>query len=272
MADKNIYKYVNSFDEHRQKLESYKEDSAESFLGKSTCDAFKDDVPGIESNDFLNICHKGTYYLYTQYKTNYDIITDIACVYLYFWIYHYILKEKAIDIKKMVYINLMDASGATNMDTYQFYGKYVTEDILKKMKDLYDMYSNLNNLEDNCSSDSEFNFLNDCASSYMCYQEICKSNKDPDFCAKIEYQILPSFRKRKIYVFIIIPIVLLLIISLSLFYVSKFTKHDSWIRLLIKRIKNKFNSIDEVWDSLQTYEVSSNISRNMRCNILYNTE
>ncbi|GAW84015.1 variable surface protein [Plasmodium gonderi] len=218
------------------------------------------------------------------------------------------LLNKPIVVKKKVFDYLLGASGASNEDTYSYYVEYVSKGMMNKLRDLYDMYTKINQSQNKCNRDNECKLLKECASLYLKYKKTCESNNDRDFCyalddfknyyntqikiisyGKFENHMLPSFQKYNISIFIIIPIVVILVISNSLFYVSKvnydffysyicykkkifFTKHDSWIRLLIKRIKNKFNNIDEMWDSLQPYEASSDTSSNIRYNILYNKE
>ncbi|GAW82731.1 variable surface protein [Plasmodium gonderi] len=244
--------------------------------------------------DLSSTCRTVTHYLQNQKSTN-EINTYVGCMYLYYWLYNDLLHKN----KNSVYIkNLYDAFiNAFNRNTVtpicSDFNMHLTQEVLENLKDIYEINTKLYNFingRGECSGDRKCKCGEECANTYMRHQKNCQSNQYPDFCNalknirqqyneemekekcnNIEYQILPIFQAKNIRVSPLIPIVIILVISIFLFNIYKFTTFGSYFRRIIKRKRNKWNNIVEEYNMFQNYETMNSIPKNSIYNIKYSS-
>ncbi|GAW84139.1 variable surface protein [Plasmodium gonderi] len=243
-------------------------------------------------NYVQSICEKFDKYTCTiQHHRGTSVTYNSSCKYLYYWLYHYNNNEWNIDEVKKLYDALISADSTSHQHLCKTYNvTTITEDVMPKLKDLHDMYTNLNILEKNSSSQYEdkCKCAKDCAELYMKYKNSCESNNYFDLCNELiyvrekynelsttkcydqlTYKTLPLFKKNNITVPILITIFLILIISITLFNLHKFTPYNSCFQGTLRRKRNKWNNIDNDYNIFQSYKNVSSAALKSRHHILY---
>ncbi|GAW84299.1 variable surface protein [Plasmodium gonderi] len=243
-------------------------------------------------NHVKSICEKFDKYTCTiQRHSDTSVPYNSSCKYLYYWLYHYNNNEWNIDEVKKLYDALISADSTFHQLLCKTYiVTTITEDVMPKLKDLHGMYRNLNILEKNSSPQSEdkCKCANDCAQLYMKYKNSCESNNYFDLCnelinvrkkynelsttkcyKQLTYKMLPLFKRNNIIVPIVITIIVILIISITLFNLHKFTPYNSCFQGTLRRKRNKWNNIDKDYNIFQSYKNMNSATMKCRQNILY---
>ncbi|GAW84627.1 variable surface protein [Plasmodium gonderi] len=289
---KSIYGYINLFPVCERTKNSITKDNEGAF--NSVCLEDTNISEDIKS-DFNSICKNVLSYFNMMEKGKHsdNNILDGTCVYLHYWLYQYHLKEKNnknIIAKKLcdALINRNNINGDPICENYKDF--HITEDVLKKMKDLYDMNTNVNNLSNSCTKGNTCESANKFALSYKSYKSECESYKDGDFCKILDeyknkynskiidliddtamYEILYSFQRNNIFRTIISVIAGALFILLFIFILYKFCRDISCLLRGIIRKKNTRNNIDEEWNVLTLSDPSPNTTKNRKHNISYHS-
>ncbi|GAW84145.1 variable surface protein [Plasmodium gonderi] len=286
-----IYIYVDLFDKKKGIYEEcktkYKEQSLNNY-----CDQVNSvDRNGI--NDFDNTCPYIIDCIYDQ-KEDGEKINDHVCIYLYYWLYeNYYKNEGDFENVKKRYEVYLKAYANYQHSICDYYKNNFTDVILKKLKDIYDMNTELGNIKNSkgpCSS-SKCKCAKKFYEIYNKYVNDCKSNNDRVFCKALkkyigEYnkqmangnscngipEFLPLFQTYNIKVYIIIPIVAALMITLFIFIMYKFTILGSCLqnRIIIKR--NLRNNLYNECNILQESQMSCSNLRNRIYYILYSSD
>ncbi|GAW83929.1 variable surface protein [Plasmodium gonderi] len=234
-----------------------------------------------------------------KYFDNYTsaVVQDTAnsikfsCMYLYYWLYYYNNEKRNTEKVNELYKALISAD-STSHNTLCPQSDYttITEDVMLKLKDLHNMYTKINYIQNNSSPQSEnkCNDANECAKLYMKYKVSCESNSYPDFCYELinvretynalsttncfdqlTHKMLPLFQKNNIRVPIVITIVVILLISITLFILHKLTPYNPCFQGILKRKQNKWNNVDEDYNMFQSYKNVNNAPMKSRHHIFY---
>ncbi|GAW84098.1 variable surface protein [Plasmodium gonderi] len=283
----NIYKKVHLFDQEKTRIEQFTHDNTES----KYCVSKNIKHDSIEENYYKNNCPKAVSYL-DNWETDIPITgLDTYCIYLYYWIYVEGFKKSYNNYIKTIYDEFLKAYENLDTKICNDYKEIITDDILGKLHDLYEMNCKLNNRNNECFNADRCESAKECSSIYMKYEEECELNNHTDFCKELEelrnrynekmetlscpnfeYQILPSFQTYNIKVFILMPFVMILIISIFLTILYKFTSCASYFPYRRIRKKNTYDSVREENNIFQCSKVTDTISANKEYIILYNSE
>ncbi|KMZ95753.1 hypothetical protein PVMG_05352 [Plasmodium vivax Mauritania I] len=99
----------------------------------------------IQVKYFDNICKKSMKYLkdLERKHTSYLEITQ-GCIYLYYYLPADMFEEDAYNYKKLsIYKDfLYEYASTVQSDIWKYYEKNISDDILLKIKDLFDLYNN----------------------------------------------------------------------------------------------------------------------------------
>ncbi|GAW84287.1 variable surface protein [Plasmodium gonderi] len=221
-------------------------------------------------------------------------VMDGTCVYLHYWLYYDHLKtnhNQNMNAKKLcdALIKLNNEKVDPICQNYKDFD--ITEDMLKKMKDLYDINTNVNALKTSCTKNETCEIANTIVSKYKRYMYECESHGDVNFCKILEdykneynskimhlndgtatYEILYSFQRNNIPHTIISVMGGTLFWLLFLFILYKFRGDVSYLRTVIRRMRNARNNMDEEWKILTCSDLSHRITRNRTHNISYHSE
>ncbi|GAW84110.1 variable surface protein [Plasmodium gonderi] len=220
------------------------------------------------------ICKKFDNYT-NAIQTNIDtnVSYNSSCIYLYYWLYYYNNNNERniVEVKKL-YDELISADSTAHQELCKTYiGTTITDDVMSKLKDLHVMYTNLDNIEENNSSQcaDKCSCANECSALYVKYKDSCELNSYSNFCnelknvrekynelsttkcsVQLSYKKLPLFQKYNITIPIFIP-------------------YNSCFQGTIRRKRNKWNNIDEDYIIFQSYHNVSSAAMNSKHNILY---
>ncbi|GAW84313.1 variable surface protein [Plasmodium gonderi] len=289
--EKDIYKLAKDFPTLGSIMKNTTLSSGNSITGNCISfrrEKFQNFFPSVE-----NICKKVEDYTEIIEKQHWDMLnkSKSSCIYLYYWLYYYNNNKNMGHIKSLFHELLKAIDTSHNNICSEIAYTTITDDEMQKLKDLHDMYTKLNNIENNTTSfDDKCSCANECAISYMKYKNPCESNSFSDFCNELKnvrekynalstikscnhltYKILPLFQKNNITFPVVITIILILLISITLFILLKFTPYNSCFQGALSRKRNKWNNIDEDYVIFQSYKNESNASMNNRHHILYHT-
>ncbi|GAW84093.1 variable surface protein [Plasmodium gonderi] len=242
-------------------------------------------------NHVKSICEKFDKYTCTiQLHSNTSVPYNSSCKYLYYWLYYYNNMQTNVEEVKKLYDEMISADSTAHQNLCRKYVTTITEDVMPKLKDLHGMYKNLNILEKNSSPQSEdkCSCANKCAELYMKYIGSCESNNYSDFCNELKnvrhkynalntikscdeltYKILPLLQKNNIRIPIVITILVILLISITLFILHNFTPYNSCFQGTLRRKRNKWNNIDKDYNIFQSYKNVNSATMKSRQNILY---
>ncbi|KMZ94660.1 hypothetical protein PVMG_02549 [Plasmodium vivax Mauritania I] len=166
------------------------------------------------------------------------------CKYFLYWLYYEVL-EKKVDYHKVlkfyedVIKGYMEESGNRHLDDYVSFRSDKTIEKFIKLTEMYDYFHKFKE-EDKQHADRKCGYARECVLLYNKNIEICEEGNDYDFCYELdnlkksydEYMItnedcsglqktLESYRLFNPTVVIITPFSILLVISLSLFFLYK---------------------------------------------------
>ncbi|GAW84539.1 variable surface protein [Plasmodium gonderi] len=281
---KEFLKYENIMNNSDSTGSSLNEDN---FIGITN-----ENFPGF-SNNVKTICNKFDKYTTTIQTSHYTtMLNNSSCLYLYYWIYYYNNNnQRNIEEVKKLYGELINADSTSHKEICKNYVvTTITEDIMLKLKHLHDMYTKLNSIQNNSSFQcrDKCKCANECAQLYMEYKNPCESNSYSDFCNELinvretyntlnktqcfdqlTYKMLPLFQKSNMAVSIVITIIVIFLITLTLFIMHKFTPYNSCFQGTLRRKRNKWNNIDKDYNIFQSYKNVSSPAMKSRHHILY---
>ncbi|GAW83899.1 variable surface protein [Plasmodium gonderi] len=286
-----IYRHINLFDNYKQKIDEFQSKSDRG-SEDSYCNKAKSSE-NINIQEFSTLCPQAISFLNDNTESGKDYAKDEACIYLYYWLYVELNnKNKAYSDIKKCYDGFLQAYKNLAVSTCEYYENNITELILKKIKDIYDMNKGIQNMEQKGESycNDKCTCAKKCFDIYKTYMNECKSNNDNDFCnalenVRVKYnekmsgqncendtpQAIHSLQPYSIRIPILFSIGIILSMCLFLFILYKYTPYDSFFRCARVRKKIKWNNVDNNGNILQLYEISNGNFNNNKCHILYNT-
>ncbi|GAW84032.1 variable surface protein [Plasmodium gonderi] len=234
------------------------------------CNYFKGKFPNTFNSNVEDICYQSLAYLDKVYTTYESSLEETAFIYFYYWIYKYKLKKggNVEDIKKLYkeLIEKFDESWYSHTRLKKYKEKYIPDNELEDLMNLHDMYKSFILIKNKCEPNKNENYCNTIKDIMNKYnpQVIIETNKTstPKELHYCQVNIVKS---------IIITIVITLVISSLLVIIYKFIPYGSFMNFPIKRNRNKCNNTYDEWNSMQSSEISSNISRNRIYDVLYNS-
>ncbi|GAW84532.1 variable surface protein [Plasmodium gonderi] len=275
-----IYIYVDLFDKKKKYYDTCIGNTYEN-ISKAYC--INDELNNIGIQDFVETCPMIIDCLYEQRETATEKVKDEDCISLFYWTYDkYYKDKKEYDNIKKHYHGFLQAYNNYTVSICHYFKENLTEDVLKKLRDIYDMNTELNkiktnnvsNISDKCVCAKKF------AEVHKKYENMCKSNDDKHFCTELnklttEYNLqiknitcenntpsyLSLFQRYNKKAHIYVPIV-----------VALFTIWGSFLRNIIIRKRNISNNLYKESNMLQPSQKFSSNSRNKNYNILYNSD
>ncbi|GAW84148.1 variable surface protein [Plasmodium gonderi] len=227
-----IYIHVPLFDEKKKLYEECKEKYKD-----QESDAYCKRVAEVDrqgTTDFSITCPYIYQCIYDQ-KENGEHIYDNVCIFLYYWLYeNYYKNEGDFENVKKRYEVYLKAYAEYQQPICDYYKSNITKEVLEKLKDIYDMNTELDNIKNSkgpCSS-SNSECAKKCCDIYKKYEDGCIS-------------------KTKIFVFTICGSCL----------------HNRIIRKTYLR-----NNLYNEWNILQEPQMTSCNSRNRTYNVLYSSD
>ncbi|KMZ89695.1 hypothetical protein PVMG_04525 [Plasmodium vivax Mauritania I] len=196
----------------------------------------------MQGNFFDKLCKKSMKYLNNLESTHPSPLEKTqGCIYFYYYLPENMFNEDVYHNKKLsIYKDfLREYAYITSSNIWQYYEKNISDDILLKIKDLFDLYSNF----DEFKKDYKCDCGNKCVYIYNSLIVECYKGINGDFCQEMEkfkekynhyrstnegcdsvQKSLPSAKTFFIIFFIIIPLVILSIISSIIFIIYKVNK------------------------------------------------
>ncbi|GAW84085.1 variable surface protein [Plasmodium gonderi] len=265
--DNNIYDYISSFPGCKKTLEDQKAKRDRSYIGK--CEDIMKKYLTDNSSDNYIICTTAMSYIDNLSRYKNEIPQNILCSYLYYWIYHELLKKgKSCDTKNLYqkFMSIYDYPGIHNpCKTYA--DNITSNDNFEKVKYLYETSLCLRTIE----HDEEI-----CEDNHFCatLKNIIKTYNDKNIselceCDKPErLSSMQTNTKANIIITILVTLVVLLLLFIFLKYTSFLTRLPYKLRRKISEFINK----EEEMNMLHQHEDFNSISMNNGYNIVYNSE
>ncbi|GAW84634.1 variable surface protein [Plasmodium gonderi] len=223
------------------------------------------------SNVSDNKCHHAMSYL-TDLNANENSSLNVAgCYYFYYWIYADILNNEiknTDDIKNIyegllnIYIKAFKTFNRTHV--CEEYKNTFTNDDVRKLTAIYNIYNSIDVLRDLCGSNREDNFCNEIETIINKYNIIRKYTSKEISETKT---LTPC--SNNIGVHIIITAVVTLLILIISFTIYKFTTFGTWLRDAIIRKKRHWNNTSDDINLFESSDLSSRNLRNNEYDILY---
>ncbi|EDL42767.1 variable surface protein Vir15, putative [Plasmodium vivax] len=258
------------------------------------CIAFKQELIQEHNNIFKNMhCSQAKHYLNNVERIRNPNNISNACKYFLYWLYIIVLKKdlekhKILKIYKDVLTAYIDESGNEN---FRNYVNFFSEETIKKIIKLTEMYDYFYKFKEEQISHENVkcNHAENCIRLYNENIKVCEEGNDYDFCYELDNlkesydtymksyegcrnlpKTLESYRLYNPATVIITPFSILLVMSLSLFFLYKFTPFGSFFR---KRRKNKKKIPDnldyETHFPPHTSQRVNNYNNNRQYNISY---
>ncbi|GAW84502.1 variable surface protein [Plasmodium gonderi] len=266
IIDYNLMRYFSICNEM---IDKHKDDGED--LWGNDCNATFNNSSSVYSIN-RKICQQALLYLADIHNINDMYLGEYGCKYLYYWISPNLNKWKNdIDDIKSVYIKLLNLYGnkflkGLNHKCYK-YKDDITEDDLQVLKAMYDIRTYASNNKkigyDNVYNGNDFSVAVNIIKNH--YELPVKT----EIREVVKDQLIPC-NKTNIGVPIIITVIVMLITSIFLFMLYKYTTLGSYLRLRVKNIKRNMNNDNEEWNKRQSTEISRNILSDSRYNIFYN--
>ncbi|GAW84578.1 variable surface protein, partial [Plasmodium gonderi] len=161
----NIYLYINLFPVCQEAIDQCAQDSENK--EDEYCKKVLITIPDIKST-FNEKCPIAFLYLNKIEEKSYteENIKGAACIYMYYWIYHDLLKNNKNGINaKILYEAFIQAYNEVDIEKYNgFKGANITVNELNNLKYIYEMETELKNME----KDKESSSGNKCESAKKC--------------------------------------------------------------------------------------------------------
>ncbi|SBT73798.1 Plasmodium vivax Vir protein, putative [Plasmodium ovale] len=262
------YNVTSSYQEYKKALDSYT--SSSDSIEIPGCDNFNNKHINGSTYDPSRVCTiaiKFLIHLKEKYVSSYG---EEGCRYLYYWLYVKALESKKTTENTLdLYKKLNEVFNEHNDGNYMFdeYINKMDKDTCNKTQKIIHLYEVFNIFENQEPSDvEEKKCTSKCAEIFTSYVNECREEYDYDFCNELknfrEYHnffirklrncegdkyFLPPVENFDIVGMIILPFVLILVTSLILPLLYKFTPIGPWIRHRLVKKKN-------VWDDMQQDE------------------
>ncbi|SBS89920.1 PIR Superfamily Protein [Plasmodium ovale curtisi] len=286
------YNVVSTYKDYKREISTYNsEEGITSFPG---CDKFNNPNIKISASLFPNLCVTAIRFLY-HLKERYDTYRDDGCKYLYYWLYVYVLNRNTSTQNTLIfYKNLNkifndDNDGLNTLDNYINKMDEITSDNLVKLIDIYEKFYTFENefktagVRKKCTSECIHLFtkyLDECVKGYD--YEFCKELKNfreqyNIFVQKVlncegEQYLLPPVENFDTMSTILMPFILIIVASLILPILYKFTPFGQWIHRKIRKKKDIVDNINEEENNfLHAYDMDNNHSKNQNYNIMHNS-
>ncbi|GAW84623.1 variable surface protein [Plasmodium gonderi] len=230
----------------------------------------------ISNNYYNDNCPKALSYLNDQ-NTKYPCdVTQVHCVYLYYWIYYELFNNTHKNYVTKLYNAFLEVYASLGETICKDYKKTVTINLLEELHDFYNMFHKLKDINNECTRNKICNCVNDLSKLYIEYKNLCESNNpiyydhldiirniyktfmQNESCEKLKHKMLSLFQEHNI----TFPIVVLIFTIL-------FAQHNSCFQRVLRRKRNNCNNMDEDYNIFQYYKALSTTSSNSRHNILY---
>ncbi|GAW84077.1 variable surface protein [Plasmodium gonderi] len=209
------------------------------------------------------------------YKAAFNNPTDGKCSFLYYWIYHYLIKNKKSNETKNLF-NVLLKAYENFIGNYQLCSKYKptsAEHILSKHTYIYDMHMCINKEYEKGNTNKmpfceALNNIIDEKNKQT--QELIQALTEPQPQA---IEISEASASSKCRSNTAVPILGTIILIISIYYlflfVDKFTPYGKLLRRAKKKLKYKW---DKSWKSnvLENYDIRSSIPEAWDYNLLYN--
>ncbi|CAI7718293.1 Plasmodium vivax Vir protein, putative [Plasmodium vivax] len=215
-----------------------------------------------------------------------------GCIYLYFWIYENLLDKSLYNNNNFdIYKKFLEEYNTYKMfsNINQICSGYNKDELNGKLKDLYYLYYKFYKLKnDNECTSMKCNCAENCFTLYMECNNSCDKDINGISCEKLEkfrlqyneymktnvncdrkYTYLPSAIKfdRKAF---LISVLVILVISFTLFGLYKFTPLGSRMCPRNKKKKKMWNRVDEeIYDTKNALEMSDGNSKERPYNLGY---
>ncbi|SCA60585.1 Plasmodium vivax Vir protein, putative [Plasmodium vivax] len=252
-----MYNTANSFLIYRKILEEWDPVDIKSDSGE--CFGFNHDYTSQYHDTFTKEhCLQAVHYLSTVESTIESQYLSNGCKYFLYWLYNEVLKKKidnhkVINIYQDVLKGYIEGSANENFRNYvNFFSERTIENLIK----LTEMYESFYKFKgDIHHTDNKCDNAKECVRLYNENIKVCEEGDDYDFCYELDNlkesydtymksnescpnspKTLESYRLFNPTVVIITPFSILLVISLSLFFLYKFTPFGSFFQ---KGTKNK---------------------------------
>ncbi|GAW84426.1 variable surface protein [Plasmodium gonderi] len=261
------YSNVNFFPECNKIINGY----SSKWIEDDNCGEQFFNRVGIEKDSFLEKnCGIALLYLsdIDLSISSHKIPREAGYTYLYYWVYHVVFKSNYSEDMKKFYKALID-------DHYRTYksiiSKYIAEDIskvnLEKLKILYDVYACLYDIKENNGYQNDSIFC----SSLKYITEIYNKEMNHQLHNISNPHTLNS-HKSNMGIYIVIPILVILLISLFTLTLYKYNIHGSHLLEIIKRKISTYSNINEKGNKIGDSEMFIGIQGDSRYNVLYNYE
>ncbi|GAW84011.1 variable surface protein [Plasmodium gonderi] len=265
----NIYEFISSFPGFKEQLESHKGSNTY----RNQCKRIMEKYPTDIILDNYNICTTAMSYIYEFSRIRGDISQYTQCFYVYYWMYHELMKRGISCAAKNLYkefLNELQREGTQN--TCKSYGANNNSDNhIEEVKYLYEAYLCLNKKKNEGEEEEEEGENNNfCKTLKEIIQEYIEKKKYELF--KSDKQEMSSSMQTNTKDIIIISILVTLVVLLLLFYVLKYTSFYTRLTYKLKSKINEFKNEDEEMNILHQYEDFKSISINNGYNIVYNSD
>ncbi|GAW84570.1 variable surface protein, partial [Plasmodium gonderi] len=271
----NIYAHVHQFHKWKDTMTTIKDEDSEIY--NSLCEGIKGIEDDIKS-EFNKECPKSLYFLkdIERYSFHDYNLKRAACIYMCYWLFHDSLKEKKYDIQE-VYKSILDKYN-NNEDEYfkDCMNIFINEDVLNKLKHIYDMYTELKNMDNGTCDVNRCLCAKKCSNLYMQHVEECKHKNNNDFCNELEKvrsqyneqmintnctdgtpKFLPSFQTFSSIKLILSTFVLLIILSIFIIVLHKFIFKSNLRSKIMRKSKQREDIYNEC-SIMQPSELSCN--------------
>ncbi|KMZ82505.1 hypothetical protein PVIIG_05366 [Plasmodium vivax India VII] len=257
------------------------------------CIAFEHERIKEHQDTFTKVhCSKAEHYLSSVVINRDHQYTSNACKYFMYWLYYDVLNKesdnrKILKIYEDVLTGYIEKSGNEYLKDYV---NFLSEKTVEKIIKLTKMYDYFHKFKENKQPGSnKCNLATDCIRLYNKNINVCEKGNDNDFCYELDNlkksydaymktkeicphltRALESYKVYNTAVVIITPFSILLVISLSLFFLYKFTPFGSIIRKSTKNKKKKPDNLDYATHvQSHTSQRVNNYNKNRQYNISY---
>ncbi|SBT84737.1 PIR protein [Plasmodium ovale] len=259
------------------------------------CDDFSNQHIKSSKYDSPKVCAVSVKFLSHLKEKNDPSYEEEGCKYLFYWLY-----VKALETKKSIE-NTLDLYKELNKifnehnDGYNKFDKFINKmnkytcENFQKIISLYEVFNIFENQEMTLVAGKKC--TSNCFELFTSYVNECREINDYDFCNELndfreyhnyfiqkilycqgEQYLLPSVNIFNTVGIILIPLVLILVTSIILPLLYKFTPVGTWIHHKIGKKKKIRDNINEETQLLSnTYEIGEYNFKNRNYNIAYNS-
>ncbi|GAW83936.1 variable surface protein [Plasmodium gonderi] len=242
-------------------------------------------IDSIDKNlrpEYVHMCTKALLYLKYIETSNTGISVEPVCIYLYYWIYHYLKNNGDSKHAKAFYKKILNLFQSAIFFSCTNYPDIIKTSELEKLKFLHDMYNILNDIKIQSPSckESRCKCAYDCALMYMQKIDECELNYDHDFCSELNnikneinaQELIESCDNVKNLMFPNFDRENRILDPVPKFSTFRFSMYGLYLKQRIKGVKEKYINFDEERNTLQLFDTPKGISSDRTYNILYNRD